>query len=65
MFIFSDIMAPFALIFGVLGCVFWIWMLADCIKNSRLSDGEKIGWVLVMIFLNFFGAVIYLLVGRK
>lgn len=45
--------------------VFWIWMLVDCIKNERLNQTEKIVWVLVIIFLHFLGALIYLLAGRN
>ena len=43
---------------------FWVWMLVDCIKNTRLSDTEKIVWVLVIIFLHALGALIYFLAGR-
>jgi hypothetical protein len=45
--------------------VFWIWMLVDCIKNERLSDTQKVVWVLVIIFLHALGALIYLLARRK
>ncbi len=44
--------------------VFWIWMLIHAIQNKGLGDGEKIAWVLVILFLHFLGAVIYFLVGR-
>lgn len=44
--------------------VFWIWMLVDAITNKVLSTGEKVVWVLVIIFLHFLGALLYLLVGR-
>jgi hypothetical protein len=57
------IFAFIAFLLGVLACVFWIWMLVDCIGNSRLSTGEKVGWVLVIIFLHALGALIYYLLG--
>ena len=44
---------------------FWIWMLIDCIRNKRLSDNERIVWVLVIVFTHALGALIYLLAGRK
>ena len=47
------------------GFAFWLWMLIDAIKSKGLSDGEKIVWVLVIIFLNFLGALIYFFAGRK
>ncbi len=54
------------LIFGlsVLICVFWIWMLVDAIKNQGLSEGEKIGWVLAIVFLHFIGSTLYFFLGR-
>ena len=50
--------------FGLLLFAFWIWMLIHAITNRGLSDGEKIAWVLVVLFLHFLGAVIYFFVGR-
>ncbi len=58
------IIVPFTL-FGLLIFAFWIWALVDCIKNNRLSDTEKIVWVLVIILLNALGGLIYLLAGRN
>ena len=49
---------------GVLGSVFWIWMLVDCINNKRLSSDAKAVWVLIIIFTHFIGALCYLLFGR-
>lgn len=53
------------LLFSLLFFIFWIWMLIDCIQNQRLNSTEKIVWVLVIIFLNLLGAIIYCLVARK
>jgi len=44
---------------GALGLAFWVWMIVDCVKRKKLSDGERIAWMLVIVFLGFFGAVIY------
>ena len=57
----------FALIFfalAALACVFWIWMLVHAVTNKGLGDGEKIAWVLVILFTHFVGALIYFFVGR-
>ena len=48
----------------LLASVFWIWMLVHAITNRSLGDGEKIAWVLVILFLHFLGALIYFFVGR-
>jgi hypothetical protein len=58
----------FALLFGAVvslaGFVFWLWMLVHAITNKGLADGEKIVWVLVIIFLPLIGSIIYFFLGR-
>ena len=44
--------------------VFWIWMLISAIQNKGLTEGEKIAWVLVMVFVHFLGAILYFFVGH-
>ncbi len=44
--------------------VFWIWMLIHAVTNNGLSNGERVAWVLVIIFLHAIGALIYFFVGR-
>lgn len=39
--------------------VFWIWMIVDCATRKKLSDGERVAWILVLVFLHFLGATIY------
>jgi hypothetical protein len=46
------------------GFAFWLWMLINAIKNKGLSDGERIVWVLVIIFLPFIGSIIYFIIAR-
>ncbi len=52
-------------IFGLLYIIFWIWMLVDCLTNSRLKGVDKIVWVLVIIFIQCLGSILYFLIGRK
>jgi Phospholipase_D-nuclease N-terminal len=55
---------------GILGIialaatVFWIWMLIDAIQNKGLADGEKICWVLAIVFLHIIGALLYFFIGH-
>ncbi len=49
---------------AVLSFVFWIWMLIHAVTNKGLGDGEKVAWVLVILFLHFIGALIYFFAGR-
>ena len=57
-------MLMFLAIIGLLAFVFWIWMIIDAIQNKGLTDGEKIAWVLVVVFLHCVGALLYFLIGH-
>jgi hypothetical protein len=55
------------MIFGLIGLlifIFWLWMLIECIMNKALTSTEKLIWVLVIIFLNGLGALLYFFIGR-
>jgi hypothetical protein len=49
---------------SLIGLVVWLWDLIDAIGNPSLSGNEKLIWILVIIFLNVLGAILYLLIGR-
>ncbi|HTL16306.1 MAG TPA: PLDc N-terminal domain-containing protein [Patescibacteria group bacterium] len=51
-------------IIGLAGTVFWIWMLVHAITNKGIGDGEKIAWVLAIIFLPVIGCILYFFIGR-
>jgi hypothetical protein len=44
--------------------VFWIWMLVEAIQNKGLSDGEKVGWVLAIVFFHVLGSLLYFFIGH-
>ena len=50
---------------GLLLFVFIVWMLVHAITNKGLADGEKIAWVLAIIFLPFLGALLYFFFGKS
>lgn len=52
------------LIIGILPGVIFLWSLVDILR-SEFTNNNKIIWLLVVIFLNIFGAILYLLFGRK
>jgi Phospholipase_D-nuclease N-terminal len=69
MFCFIEwIFLPLFLLFGLPIALalfaFWIWMLVSAIQNKGISDGEKIAWVIAIVFLHFIGALIYLIIGH-
>jgi len=47
------------LIIGLLLSIFWIYMLISAAMNPRLGTGEKIAWVLIVLFLHILGAALY------
>ena len=49
---------------GVLGTVFWIWMLIECATREPSTGNDKIVWVIVIALTHLIGAVIYFLVRR-
>jgi len=51
-------------IIGLLCTIFWIWMLIHALTNRGISGGEKVAWVLVIIFVPFIGSIIYFFIGK-
>jgi len=45
--------------------IFWILMIVDCATRKRMSDGERIAWILVLLFLGILGAGIYYFVVKR
>ncbi|MGE9295532.1 MAG: PLDc N-terminal domain-containing protein [Puniceicoccales bacterium] len=43
---------------------FWIWMLIDCVTHEPSEGNDKIIWVLIIVLLNFIGALVYFFVRR-
>jgi len=43
---------------------FWVWALVLAVQNKGLSDGERIGWVLAIVFVHFIGALLYFLIAH-
>jgi hypothetical protein len=57
----------FVAIIGLLGLAgfgFWVWMLVDCLTNVRSDGNDKLLWVLVILFANWVGALVYFFVQR-
>jgi hypothetical protein len=49
------------------GLAVWIWALIDCIQvadDTLYESGNKLVWVLVIVFLNVIGAILYIAIGR-
>ena len=44
---------------GLIVLTFLIWMILDCIKRKFRNDGEKIIWIVLIIFTTWVGAIAY------
>jgi len=51
-------------IIGLLATIFWIWMLIHALTNKGIRGGEKVAWVLVIIFVPWIGSIIYFFLGK-
>jgi len=49
---------------AILATVFWIWMLVEAATKESDQGNEKIVWILVILFTNWVGALIYFLARR-
>lgn len=49
---------------GIAGTLFWLWMLIDCATKEPSEGNDKLIWVIVIIFTNLLGAIIYFFVRR-
>ncbi len=49
---------------GVIGTIFWIWMLVDCATKEPSTSNDKIVWVVIIALTHLLGAAIYFFVRR-
>ena len=63
--IFHNLFAVILAIILLLTTVFWLWMLADCVKKKSFSRTQKIVWFLVIFFTHLIGAIAYFIFGRS
>lgn len=48
----------------IVAFVFWLWMLIDCLRR-KIDIGDKILWLLVILFANIIGAILYFVLIRR
>ena len=49
---------------ALLGIGLWIWMLAECATKEADTGNTKVAWVIIIVFTNLLGAVLYYFVRR-
>tara|TARA_Y100000310_G_scaffold155372_1_gene154838 strand:- start:487 stop:738 length:252 start_codon:yes stop_codon:yes gene_type:complete len=59
-FVFFFFLLWFALfVAGILGFIFWIFMLVNVIKRNFKKENDKIMWILIVVLTGILGALIY------
>ena len=49
---------------GVLGTIFWVWMLVDCATKEPDEGNSKVVWTIIIVLTHLVGAAIYFFVRR-
>jgi prolipoprotein diacylglyceryltransferase len=50
---------------GILGFIFWIFMLIDVIKRNFKKENDKIMWILIVVLIGIIGALIYYFMVKR
>ena len=50
--------------FGIIGTLFWLWMLIDCATKEPSEGNDKLIWIIIIIFTNLLGALVYFFIRR-
>jgi hypothetical protein len=64
-FVGFGILWVFMFLLGIAALVIWVWALVDAIQNPALDSTMRIVWILVIVFTQIIGAIIFLIVGRS
>lgn len=57
-------MLPFLIPLFIIEVALVVIALVDLVKRERVRGGNKVVWVLVIIFVSTIGPIVYLLLGR-
>ncbi len=63
----SGLLVLLFLTVGIAAFAFWIWAIIDVVNvadDSMFKAGDRLIWVLVIVFTHVIGAIIYVVVGR-
>jgi len=50
--------------FGIIGTLFWLWMLIDCATKEPSEGNDKLIWIIIIVFTHVLGALLYFVVRR-
>src|SRR5579872_1184567 len=63
-FLFKSCMAFVSGIVTLAFMAFTVWMIIDCATKEPRQGNERLIWIIIMVFVPYFGALIYYLVRR-
>ncbi|MBZ5492757.1 MAG: PLD nuclease N-terminal domain-containing protein [Acidobacteriia bacterium] len=49
---------------AVTALIFWIWMIVECATKEPSQGNDKIVWIVIIVFAQVIGALIYYFVRR-
>jgi hypothetical protein len=55
----------FLLLFAVVPFALWIWAIIDLQRGKFTNNTTKLIWLVVVAFIPFLGAILYLLIGKR
>ncbi|WP_228035823.1 PLDc N-terminal domain-containing protein [Oculatella sp. LEGE 06141] len=58
------LVAVIPILLVVLGLAFWLWVLVDCVTQESDQGNNKLVWVIIILVMNWVGALIYFLIRR-
>ena len=68
MLTFAEMMAcaiwPLMGLIGLAIQVFWIWMLVECVTKEPTEGNTQLIWIVLLVFTNGLGALLYFLIRR-
>lgn len=63
--ILGVLLVIFIIAIAIWAFVFWILMIVDCATRKFRDSTEKIVWMIVIVFLQIIGALIYYFVVKR
>lgn len=52
------------IVFSLVYLAVWVYCLVDIIRSNFKDPNMKMIWILIIVFAQFFGPIIYLAMGR-
>ena len=49
---------------ALLGAIFWVWIVYECVTKESSEGNDKLAWLLVILMLPLLGALMYYFVRR-